>query len=54
MNVVAALEKIGDKAELVILDCLTLWVSNLMLGGNKDDKAIIAEADKLAAALKDA
>ena len=52
IEIVAALEKIGGKADLVIVDCLTLWVSNLMLGGNKDDKTIIAEADKLAAALK--
>ena len=52
VEIVAALEKIGGKADLVIVDCLTLWVSNLMLGGNKDDKTIIAEADKLAAALK--
>ena len=52
VEVVAAIAKIGGKADLVVVDCLTLWVSNLMLGGNKDDKTIIAEADKLAAALK--
>ena len=30
MKVVAALEKLGNGADLVVLDCLTLWVSNLM------------------------
>ena len=30
VNVVAALEKLGKSADLVVLDCLTLWVSNLM------------------------
>ena len=46
------LETLGGKADLVVVDCLTLWVSNLMLGGKRDDKTILAEADRLAAALK--
>src|ERR1700682_4681461 len=54
VNVVAALEKLSKSADLVVLDCLTLWVSNLMQWHSKDDGPILAEADKLAAALKEA
>jgi adenosyl cobinamide kinase/adenosyl cobinamide phosphate guanylyltransferase len=54
VNVVAALEKLGKSADLVVLDCLTLWVSNLMHRHGMDDDRILAEADKLAAALKEA
>ena len=35
-------------ADIVVVDCLTLWVSNLMLRGD-DDAAILKEADALAA-----
>ena len=37
-----------------MLDCLTLWVSNLMDRHGMDDGPVLAEADQLAAALKDA
>ena len=52
--VVAALEKLKDKADLVVLDCLTLWVSNLMNRYGTDDGPVLADADRLAAALKSA
>ena len=54
VQVVAAIEKIGKTADLVVLDCLTLWVSNLMHRHGTDDSPVLAEADKLAAVLKDA
>ena len=54
VQVVAALEKLGKSADLVVLDCLTLWISNLMQRHEQDDTPVLAEADKLAAALKDA
>jgi adenosyl cobinamide kinase/adenosyl cobinamide phosphate guanylyltransferase len=54
VNVVAALEKIGKGADLVVIDCLTLWVSNLMMRHAMNDTAILAEADQLASALKEA
>jgi adenosyl cobinamide kinase/adenosyl cobinamide phosphate guanylyltransferase len=54
VQVVAALEKLGKSADLVVLDCLTLWISNLMQRHEGDDTPVLAEADKLAAALKDA
>ncbi|HYL57260.1 MAG TPA: bifunctional adenosylcobinamide kinase/adenosylcobinamide-phosphate guanylyltransferase [Candidatus Acidoferrales bacterium] len=49
-NIVAALEKIGAHADVVVVDCLTLWVSNLMQL-HADDVAIGGEADRLANAL---
>jgi adenosylcobinamide kinase/adenosylcobinamide-phosphate guanylyltransferase len=52
VQVVAALEKLGTSADVVVIDCLTLWVSNLMHRHGIDDGPILAEADKLAAALK--
>jgi adenosyl cobinamide kinase/adenosyl cobinamide phosphate guanylyltransferase len=52
VQVVAALEKLGKTADLVVIDCLTLWVSNLMHRHGTDDSPVLAEADKLAAALK--
>jgi adenosylcobinamide kinase / adenosylcobinamide-phosphate guanylyltransferase len=54
LNVVAALEKLGKSADLVVLDCLTLWLSNLMQRHVSDDGPVLADADQLAAALMDA
>ncbi len=45
-----ALESLEKCADVVVLDCLTLWVSNLM-NRALDDPAIMAEADRLVAAL---
>jgi adenosylcobinamide kinase / adenosylcobinamide-phosphate guanylyltransferase len=46
-EVSAAMSSLEGQAELVIVDCLTLWVSNLM-GAGASDEAILAEARKLA------
>jgi adenosylcobinamide kinase/adenosylcobinamide-phosphate guanylyltransferase len=47
-DAIAALE---SRAHVAVLDCLTLWVSNL-IGAGLDDEAILARADALAAALR--
>lgn len=52
VEIVAALEGLNEKADVVIVDCLTLWISNLMLGGKQDEIATLAQAEGLAAALK--
>jgi adenosyl cobinamide kinase/adenosyl cobinamide phosphate guanylyltransferase len=52
VEIVDAIAKLDSSADLVIVDCLTLWISNLMLDPTKDDEAILAEADRLAGALK--
>ena len=54
VQVVAAIEKLSKSADLVVIDCLTLWVSNLMRRHSADDDRVLTEADKLAAALKEA
>jgi adenosylcobinamide kinase / adenosylcobinamide-phosphate guanylyltransferase len=46
----AAIASLMGRADLAVLDCLTLWVSNL-IGQGLDDGAILAEADTLAAVL---
>ncbi len=38
---------LAQTAHVVVLDCLTLWISNLMLGGH-DDEAIFTAARRLA------
>jgi len=53
VQVVAALERLGDRADLVVIDCLTLWISNLM-GRHEMDGPIVAESDRLAATLEQA
>ncbi|HZC45944.1 MAG TPA: bifunctional adenosylcobinamide kinase/adenosylcobinamide-phosphate guanylyltransferase [Candidatus Acidoferrum sp.] len=52
IQIVAALDKLSQTTDLVVLDCLTLWISNLMY--RQEDGPVLAEADKLAAALKEA
>ncbi len=49
----AALAALQNRAGIVVLDCLTLWVSNL-LGQGLSDSAILARADSLTSALKSA
>ena len=46
-----ALAGLEARADVAVLDCLTLWVSNL-IGTGLDDTAILARADALAAALR--
>jgi adenosylcobinamide kinase/adenosylcobinamide-phosphate guanylyltransferase len=45
-----AMATLEGKADGIILDCLTLWISNLMEIGAQDD-SILASADRLATAL---
>jgi adenosylcobinamide kinase / adenosylcobinamide-phosphate guanylyltransferase len=52
VEIVDAIEKLEGKADVVIVDCLTLWISNLMLSGDRDDQSILRRADKAAASLK--
>jgi adenosylcobinamide kinase / adenosylcobinamide-phosphate guanylyltransferase len=50
LELVAALSSVEARAEVVVIDCLTLWIANLM-GAGLDDDAIEARARALAAAL---
>lgn len=50
VEVVEALRMLDD-ADVVVVDCLTLWISNLLLQG-RDEEAILAESKRLAAVLR--
>jgi adenosylcobinamide kinase/adenosylcobinamide-phosphate guanylyltransferase len=45
--VVEACARAAAAADLLIVDCLTVWVANLLLGGAREE-AILGEADALA------
>jgi adenosylcobinamide kinase/adenosylcobinamide-phosphate guanylyltransferase len=49
-DLVPQLRAAGAHADAVIVDCLTLWVSNLMLRGDADEW-IVKQAEELAALL---
>ena len=46
----AACRRLTGRADLLLVDCLTLWVSNRLLRGD-DDTAILRGADDLAAVM---
>jgi adenosylcobinamide kinase / adenosylcobinamide-phosphate guanylyltransferase len=46
VRLVAALESLHSRADVVVVDCLTLWISNLLQ--ECSDEAILAEADAIA------
>jgi adenosylcobinamide kinase/adenosylcobinamide-phosphate guanylyltransferase len=46
-DLVAACRRLVGRHDLLVVDCLTLWVSNVMLRGDRDD-TILAEAESLA------
>ena len=62
-NVVAAIEAAGDSAAAIIVDCLTLWISNLLLAGGEEfneaqaasrEEAILDEVEALTLAARKA
>lgn len=48
LDLIGALEKASSPERVVLVDCLTLWLTNLMM----DERDIIAETDRLVAALR--
>jgi adenosylcobinamide kinase / adenosylcobinamide-phosphate guanylyltransferase len=50
-DIVPALDNMGNSFDCIIIDCLTLWVSNLLLSKNKEEK-IARETASLLAMLK--
>jgi adenosylcobinamide kinase/adenosylcobinamide-phosphate guanylyltransferase len=50
ITIAPALESLEGRADIVVLDCLTLWISNLM-AKSLDDAEIIARGQDLAAVL---
>lgn len=48
LRVSQVLKEIGESCDVVILDCLTLWISNLLTNYKTDQRVIINEIKKLA------
>ncbi len=48
-----ALSELAHRADIVVVDCLTLWISNLLMT-RRSDEEILAEARGLAGAMADA
>ena len=46
-----AIENLGDSATVILVDCLTLWTSNLLHNG-ADEAAVMAAVCRLARALE--
>lgn len=50
-DVAGALERLaGERLDAVLVDCLTLWVANRLLRGDRDDTTL-ADSDRLAAVI---
>lgn len=50
VDLVAAVQTLPPDTDAVLIDCLTLWISNLMMAG-RDEEGILSECERLAAAL---
>ncbi len=53
-DIAPVLERVAAKSDVVLIDCLTLWVSNLLTLYDMPEDRIMAEADRLAASLEKA
>lgn len=53
IQVAAAIDAHAPHADVLLVDCLTLWISNLM-GAGKDMDAVVAAAHELAGAVHNA
>jgi adenosyl cobinamide kinase/adenosyl cobinamide phosphate guanylyltransferase len=42
VDLIGALDRVGDDIDVLIIDCLTLWTSNMMWHGRSDDSIIQA------------
>jgi adenosylcobinamide kinase / adenosylcobinamide-phosphate guanylyltransferase len=50
MQIAAAIDALGPRSSVLLVDCLTLWISNLMGAGREMD-AVVAAAHELAASV---
>jgi adenosylcobinamide kinase/adenosylcobinamide-phosphate guanylyltransferase len=51
VEIVDKIDEYGDKVEVVLLDCITLWLSNLLMRQNSDAK-IMDEIDRFINTIK--
>lgn len=52
LEVVQKIRQYGNEVEVILLDCITLWLSNLLMGWD-DDGRVMEEVEKLTEALKE-
>ncbi len=52
LDVVAACRRVARQRDLLVVDCVTLWVANLMQRG-EDEPAVVAAADDMAKLLNE-
>ena len=45
------IKQFGDRTEVILIDCLTLWLSNLLMN-LRGDEMIMADVDRLVGAMK--
>ena len=50
LDVAGTCRRLAPQLDLIVVDCLTVWVANLLDRG-RDDAAILSDADELAAVL---
>jgi len=50
LDVARTCRRLVPQVDLIVVDCLTIWVANLMDRG-RDDAAVLSDADELAAVL---
>jgi adenosylcobinamide kinase/adenosylcobinamide-phosphate guanylyltransferase len=51
IKVVDKIKPYGDEVEVILIDCITLWLSNLLMGLESDSR-IMEEVDRLSEAMK--
>ena len=47
IHLAKTLKKCGDAYEVLLIDCLTLWISNLLVNKSMDEKAILKKISAL-------
>lgn len=52
IEIVDKIRQYGKEAEVILLDCITLWISNLLLKWD-DDSRIMEEIERLRSAIKE-
>lgn len=52
LEITDKIRQYGDQTEIILFDCLTLWMSNLLMKSD-DDETIIAEVDRLIEAIRE-
>jgi adenosylcobinamide kinase/adenosylcobinamide-phosphate guanylyltransferase len=50
LDVAGTCRRLAPRLDLIVVDCLTVWVANLLDRGH-DDAAVLSDADELAAVL---